>query len=150
AVLIANAKITAFNAPPDVLPRESEALAARLAAPHDGSDWRGHLPEPDYLEKWFREPVLRQLRAVLRAIEDTSPKALQDAFRVVLSDICRDVSLQDPGDLRIRRRKDPPENYPATEMFLESLRAKVASVVRARRQVHPKEGTVQLAIFGDT
>ena len=149
-ILIANAKIDAFNISPDVLSRESESLANRLARSPDGNDWREYLTEPDYLESWFPVAVLCQLRAILRAIGETQPEELQDVFRVVLSDICREVSLQDPGDLRIRRRKDPAENYPAIEMFLNSLQMKVASIVRARQHVQPKPDTVQLAVMGDT
>jgi SAM-dependent methyltransferase len=150
AILIANAKITAFNTSPAVLNRECETLATRLTPIPDGSDWREHLPEPEYLEKWFPVPVLCQLRAILRAIGETRPTALQDIFRIVLSDICRDVSFQDPGDLRIRRRKEAAENYPAVEMFLDAMRTKLGAVVRARQHVQPKTGSLQLAIFGDT
>jgi SAM-dependent methyltransferase len=149
-VLIANAKVAAFNAAPAVLQRECDALAGRLNSVPDGSDWHDHLPEPDYLQKWFRVPVLHQLRAILRAIQGTKPAALRDVFWVILSDILRDVSLQDPGDLRIRRRKDAADNYPAVERFVESMRTKVASVIRARRHVQPKYGTTQLAVCGDT
>jgi site-specific DNA-methyltransferase (cytosine-N4-specific) len=148
-ILIANAKLAAFNAAPALLQRECDALVERLHPISDGSDWRDHLHEPDYLEKWFRVPVLCQLWAILRAIAQTKPVGLQDVFRVILSDICRDVSLQDPGDLRIRRRKDPADNYPAVKIFLDALRTKVASVVRARSYVQPKKGTTQLAVFGD-
>jgi len=147
--LIANAKVAAFLAPPRTLTRESEALARRLAASSGDADWRERLPEPDYLVKWFPEPVLRKLAAILREIEAVRPAALRDVFRVVLSDICRDVSFQDPGDLRIRRRKDSPADFPATEMFVESLRTKVASVVRARAHVEPTEGRTQVAVLGD-
>jgi hypothetical protein len=149
-VLIANAKIAAFNASPMVLQHECDALAKRLDPIPDGSDWRNHLPEPSYLERWFPVPVLRQLRAILAAIDQTKPARLKDVFRVILSDICRDVSLQDPGDLRIRRRKDAADNYPAVEMFVDSMRTKVAAVVRARQQVQPKNGTTQLAVFADS
>ena len=149
-ILIANAKLAAVNSSPTVLQRECDALARRLDPIPDGNDWRDHLPEPEYLEKWFPIPVLRQLRAILAAIEMTKPVALQDVFRTVLSDICRNVSLQDPGDLRIRRRKDAADNYPAVEMFLDLVRTKVASVVRARQHIQSKKGTTQLAVFGDT
>ncbi len=148
-VLIANAKLAAFKAPPTLLQRECDALVERLSPVPDGSDWRDHLHEPDYLEKWFREPVLCQLWAILRAISQTKPATIQDVFRVILSDICRDVSLQDPADLRIRRRKDALANYPVVEMFLDALRTKVACVVRARQHVQPKKGTTQLAVFSD-
>jgi site-specific DNA-methyltransferase (cytosine-N4-specific) len=149
-VLIANAKITAFNASPTTLARQCEALAASLDPLPDGSDWRSHLPEPEHLENWFPVRVLEKLRAILKAIEAVRPIALQDVFRVILSDICRDVSLQDPGDLRIRRRKEPADDYPAAELFLESMRAKVGAIVRARGHVQPQEGTTQFAILGDT
>jgi hypothetical protein len=150
AVLIANAKLIAFNTSPAVLSRECEALTDRLAAASSGADWQGYLPEPDYLSKWFPEKVLRQLRAVFLAISNTRPRPLQDVFHVILSDICREVSLQDPGDLRIRRRKDPADNYPAIEMFLASLNVKIRSIIRARKYIHPKKGTVQQAIIADT
>lgn len=149
-VLIANAKLMAFRTPPAVLSRECRALTNRLAMPIDGADWQDHLPEPDYLAKWFPEKVLRQLRAILIAIDNTPLKPLQHVFRVILSDVCREVSLQDPADLRIRRRKDPADSYPAIEMFLKSLETKIRSIIRAREYVHPKEGTQQLAIIADT
>ena len=150
AVLIANAKIAAFNASPDEFDRECEALAKRHDAAVDGLDCQEHLPEHGYLQKWFPLPVLRKLNAILHAITSTRPAPLQDVFRVILSDIIRDVSFQDHADLRIRRRKDPAQDYPAVELFLETLRAKVASVVRARKHIQPKEGAIQYAIFGDT
>jgi SAM-dependent methyltransferase len=149
-VLIADAKLAAFNASPATLQRECDALARRLDPVPDGSDWREHLPDPEYLAVWFPEKVLRKLRAILAAIGKVKPVALQDVFRVILSDVCRDVSLQDPGDLRIRRRKEPADDYPAVEAFLESMRTKVASVVRARKHVQPKEGITQLAVHGDS
>jgi site-specific DNA-methyltransferase (cytosine-N4-specific) len=90
------------------------------------------------------------LRSILRAIEATKPAALRDVFRVILSDICREVSLQDPGDLRIRRRKDAAKNYPAVEMFVDSMRTKVASILRARQHVQPKKGTTQIGVLADT
>jgi site-specific DNA-methyltransferase (cytosine-N4-specific) len=149
-VLVANAKLAAFNSSPSALQRESDALAKRLDPLPDGADWREHLPDTGYLAAWFPEKVLRKLRAILVAIEQVKPAALGNVFRVILSDICREVSLQDPGDLRIRRRKNPADDYPAVELFLESMRAKVASVVRARQHVEPKEGTTQLAVRGDS
>ena len=149
AILIANAKIKAFRASPAILSRECAALAGRLTEPSCNSDWREHLPEPEYLQKWFSSLVLQQLHSILLAIEKTRPKAIQDVFRVILSDIVRDVSLQDPSDLRIRRRKNPEDNYPATQMFLDSMRAKVASIVQARCHVRPKRDVQQLAILAD-
>src|SRR5262249_31113210 len=54
------------------------------------------------------------------------------------------------GDLRIRRRKNPADDYPAVELFVESMRAKVGAVLRARQHVGPKKGVTQVAVLGDS
>lgn len=149
AVLIANAKVGAFNSSPSVLQRECDSLVRRLDGAGDGSDWQHQLPEPTYLAKWFPVSVLRQLRVILAAIERVTPASLRNVFLAILSDICREVSLQDPGDLRIRRRKDPAETYPAVEMFIDSMCVKVGSILRARQHVQPKSGTTQRALLAD-
>jgi SAM-dependent methyltransferase len=149
-ILIANAKVSAFNAPPKTLLQQSERIADRLNDPSLGADWREYLPEPNYLASWFPDMVLPKFRAMLAAIDEVRPKALQKVFRVILSDICREVSLQDPGDLRVRRRKDPAKDYPAVELFLKSMQTKVWAIVRARQHIQPKAGTTQLAVLGDT
>lgn len=150
AVMVANAKIAAFNASPDLLQRQCDVLQVKLSNASSDPNWRDYLPEPGYLEKWFPSAVLGQVVAILKAVEEVRPTALQDVFRVLLSDICREVSLQDPSDLRIRRRKNPAQNYPALELFIARIQTKVTSVIRARQHVEPKSGTVQFAIHGDT
>ncbi len=149
-VMIANAKVTAFKTSPKILNDESERLITELekSAPKISVNWRTQLPSIDYLESWFTEPVLKQLMFALNRIERVKTKKLQDVFRVVLSDICRDVSLQDPGDLRIRRRKDAEDNYEVIPLFIDALRSKVSSVIRAREQITPKKAQ-QLALFTD-
>ncbi|MCB0133766.1 MAG: hypothetical protein KDD75_01485, partial [Caldilineaceae bacterium] len=148
-VLIANAKVAAFKADPSQLEEVSEKLVKALEkTPAGGADWASYLPAPDYLGQWFPVLVLQQLSQILRAIEK-APTGFRDIFRVILSDIVRDVSLQDPGDLRIRRRKNPEDNYPAIPEFIKGVRAKVSSILRARKYVSPHTGTQQLAILGD-
>lgn len=148
-VLIANAKITAFRTSPATLERESEALISRIEDTERSSAWQAVLPEPDYLAKWFPVDVLRQLAAILQAIDGCRPKKLQAVFRVVLSDICREVSLQDPGDLRIRRRKEAAESYPATEWFAQAVRTKMQTIIRAREYIQSARDTRQLAVQAD-
>jgi site-specific DNA-methyltransferase (cytosine-N4-specific) len=148
-VFIANAKLAAFGALPVVLNREAEKLLQRLNEDPGGDDWRDHLPEPEYLESWFPVAVLRKLWAILKVIDAVQPADLQNVFRVVLSDICREVSFQDPADLRIRRRKNPADDYPVIELFTEAVRARVCAVVRVRQVVSPTRGTTQSASRGD-
>jgi hypothetical protein len=48
-------------------------------------------------------------------------QTLVDFFEVIISSLIREVSDQDPTDLRIRRRKAPLKDAPVLEMFRERL-----------------------------
>jgi tRNA G10 N-methylase Trm11 len=150
-VMIANAKVAAFKADPIELQDASERLASQLEnKSSEGNDWQVYLPTSDYLEQWFTVPVLKQLCRILRAIDAVKNSSFRDIFRVIVSDIIRDVSLQDPGDLRIRRRKNPALDYPAVDLFVQGIRSKIPSVLRARRFVSPDDSSAQKAFFGDS
>ena len=79
------------------------------------------LPSREYLEKWFPQDVLLQLQVILCLIERLSYTCIKPALQVCLSNIVREVSFQSPLDLRIRRRKDPRENYPALPLFRQEV-----------------------------
>jgi site-specific DNA-methyltransferase (cytosine-N4-specific) len=113
-----------------------------------GSSWQSILNCPDYLRRWFTEPVLVQLAAILKEIERLPSKEIQMLMRVILSDIIRSVSLQDSADLRIRRRKSPPDNEPAIPLFLDSLSKKLYSILKTRQLINPTD-TTQVAFCCD-
>jgi hypothetical protein len=73
------------------------------------------------LEAWFPTMVLRKLAALLRAIRETPEVRVKEFLEVLLSSIVRDISQQDPKDLRIRRRDKPIEDAPVFELFLSHL-----------------------------
>ena len=114
-----------------------------------GKHWLERFPCPEYLVRWFPLPVLAQFRVILDSIDDVAPTSLRDVFRIILSDIFREVSWQDPGDLRVRRRRDPAQNYPATETFVSALQSRVDSVLAAQKYVSPYQGS-QSAFLGDS
>lgn len=103
----------------------------------------------DYLIKWFSKSVLIQIATIIEEINNIKSQKHKKIFWVVLSDILRLVSLQDPGDLRIRRRKLPAPNYPAIPIFLESLSSKIKNIIYARKFL-PSETGYQKAILGDS
>lgn len=72
----------------------------------------------DEILSWFPLPVARSLGWILNQIERVPIISLQQALKVCLSSIIRDVSQQDPKDLRIRRRKQPLENAPTLSLFI--------------------------------
>jgi site-specific DNA-methyltransferase (cytosine-N4-specific) len=68
---------------------------------------------------------------------------------MILSDILRDVSLQEPLDLRIRRRKSPPANMPAIPLFVDHLLSWGKILLKARQSIQLDPQAVQEAILGD-
>lgn len=168
AVVISNAKIQVIRAPGSLLQRTSEDLARRLrrrvanltfteawseriTIRLAGTGWRDRLPNFDYLASWFTMPVLAQIAVILGEIDRCASKSLASVFRVILSDLVRAVSLQDPGDFRIRRRKHPGENFPVIPMFLEAVQRKVDTIISAREAFAPKRlDALQQAFVADT
>jgi len=152
AVQIARAKVAAMHVSPyelsDLTQRVVERLDERFAGVAfdkafvlrsygrlAGKEWEVHLPNVEYLRSWFRESVLVQVSAILQEISALPSLDVQLVLKTVLSDILRSVSMQDPGDLRMRRLSSPPENAPAVPLFLSSALSKVDQVLRARARL---------------
>lgn len=165
AVEIARAKLAAVQVKTKLLINYSDELKQRLTkSVRDicfdkafktgqirelvGSGWENLLPNIDYLKAWFSESVLVQLALILRYIENVQNRHVRLIFQIIFSDILRDVSLQDPDDLRIRRRKNAPANMPAIPMFIDALSAKLATILKARR-ILPNLDAYNKAFLGD-
>jgi hypothetical protein len=69
------------------------------------------------LESWFPDKVLRDLNELLMVIRKETDPELLNIAEVLVSDLIRDVSQQEPKDLRIRRRRVPITDAPVAEMF---------------------------------
>ena len=166
AIQVAKAKIAALRVSPEYLQDRGEALRKNLIcrvgnldmckswsrdeiARVAGGDWQDKVSNPEYVRLWFTEPVLSQVAAILdevSSIPDTDTKLI---LQMILSDILRDASLQDPGDLRIRRRKSVAANCPVIPKFLEQMNSQIRRIVFAQR-VLPKRESQQSALLGDT
>ena len=165
AVAIANAKLSAIEANPECLKLVAGKIANRVhvqasrlkEGAYDerniegilGLHWLERLPCPEYLARWFPLSVLAQLQIILDAIYEEAPPYLRDVFRIIASDIVRDVSWQDPNDLRVRRRKNPAPNYPAVKAFASALHARINAVIAAQEHIPPHRGW-QSAFLGDS
>lgn len=166
AVLIANAKVRALRRADGRLQELASVVAASLAESARllskaqavgaaelskmlGAGWLSELVHAEYLEGWFPLPVLAQAVAILRvlkmSIDDAADRSI---FETILSDQLRDVSLQEPADLRIRRRKDPQPNYRLIHSFLEAMHDQVGRVARAREALGRIKGR-HCALLGD-
>jgi SAM-dependent methyltransferase len=113
-----------------------------------GPEWGNYLPNLDYLRGWFTESVLAQLIVILTEVDSIPLQEVRLIFRVVLSDVLREVSLQDPDDLRIRRRKSPLENAPVIPLFLNTMTSRVGTILKARRLLSVPVAS-QSVILGD-
>lgn len=106
----------------------------------------------DEILSWFPEPVACTIAWLLKKIEIVPIISLQKALKVCLSSIIREVSQQDPKDLRIRRRKEPIDNAPALDLFknrVRDLRTRLKEF--ARRKVHrPNQIGMAKAVSGDS
>ena len=121
ATAIADAKLSLVAADP----RETNRLLDRVtylvrAAPLKGSSELTEfapqtMPE---LERWFPAPVLSKLNWLLSIIRGESTPGFLD---VLVSDIIREISQQEPKDLRIRRRSAPIDDAPVYDLFLSRV-----------------------------
>jgi DNA modification methylase len=124
AAKIARAKIGILDINPDVLRETVGTLVkkierAPLRLPDDREQFvEGCIAE---IERWFPIPIVRKLNWLLRSIRGVSDGVLRDLLEVVLSSIIRDISHQDPSDLRIRKRKIPIDDADVFAMYLDAL-----------------------------
>jgi tRNA G10 N-methylase Trm11 len=74
------------------------------------------------LTSWFPRPVLRKLGWIFRIIQDVNDVCVREAIEILVSSIVRQVSQQEPRDLRIRRRKKSIHDAPVYELLVERVR----------------------------
>ncbi|MBI2438061.1 MAG: restriction endonuclease [Lentisphaerae bacterium] len=131
AAKIAKAKVGILDVNPDVVREALGTLVGQIEdAPARPADERGQFNPSclDEISKWFPAPVILKLNWLLSAIRSVSEGVIRDFLEVVLSSIIREVSQQDPTDLRIRRRKEPIQDADVFQMYLDALDTQYARV----------------------
>jgi len=124
AAKIARAKTAVLEEEPDVLSEVvSGVMEALDCAPKSFPKALDQMSEDSSEEigKWFAAPVARKLNWLLRIIRSGSEGASRDFLETVLSSIIREVSQQEPTDLRIRYRKELLKNADALGLFRTQL-----------------------------
>lgn len=130
ATYVAKSKFLALGVPGMTI----RVLAERIVA--DARGVRRAPPERDdarrsYLAHWFPPETLERLETLRCAIFKRAPK-IEPLFLTVASDLLRDYSLQEPQDLRIRRRKSPLPEADLFDAYLDRCRKLAASLEAAR------------------
>lgn len=155
AAKIARAKVGILDTDPDLFQDAVQTLLQMIAdgprTPREATD-QFAASASDEIRAWFPRPVVAKMNWLLGAIRSASSGVLRDYFEVILSSIVRDVSHQEPSDLRIRRRKDPLADADVVGLFRSSLVEQVARVERfwSVRGFAPTEFRTATIIDGDS
>lgn len=123
AVEIAKAKTTAFKINQIEFEEQITIFKGKLKQYDASNDYSAAFAENamEEINSWFPKPVISKLGFILSEISEVPDERLRVFLRVILSSIIREVSQQDPADLRIRRRKEPIEDAPVIELLIEHL-----------------------------
>ncbi len=127
AVYIANAKLHALGTPASSLRAVHDRLAGHFRRIKPRRRKLPGDPRSQYLQAWFEPEILQSIESVKAEIEDTAAGS-SEIFLSIASNLLREYSLQDPHDLRIRRRKTALPECPfvdalltASEQFISRL-----------------------------
>lgn len=133
AAKIARAKTGIFSINRAITEHALRSLLDRVRRPPDRLRPTRDQFTPDVageLDRWFPSPVLDKLEWILAQIRLFGERRLVEFGEVVLSSIIRDVSQQDPSDLRIRRRKELLIDAPVFELFADRLETQLERLIK--------------------
>lgn len=131
AVEIAIAKNTIFKVEPYEFQKQIFLFKQEIKnyLYQDYSEWFDE-EAIDEIRSWFPEKVISKMGFIISKIAKVPDERIKRFLRVILSSIIREISQQDPGDLRIRRRKEPIEDAPVIEMYLQNLDRQYNNIMR--------------------
>jgi len=147
AVKIARAKTQILSVDPYLRDKILSRIQSRLGSMDDADKWIEEFPKGVQTEllSWFPSPVLFKLGWLLHEIRQELEPRVTHLLEVLVSSIVREVSQQDPQDLRIRRRREPLADAPVRELFGKRL-----SDTRTRLQRFSVRSTRAPVEFGNT
>jgi hypothetical protein len=101
------------------------------------------------LDRWFPSKVLDKLEWILAQIRIFGDPRLVEFAEVILSSVIRDVSQQDPTDLRIRRRKVDLVDAPVLELFGDRLETQINRLIKYWSIAGRQPGAIITPIVGE-
>jgi len=150
ALAAAEAKQLLLTAPNERLIR-AVALVSKSETNRSQISWEQFAGDcKDELESWFPAPVLARLShllAVIRSSEvDRAWPGIASVLEVLVSDVIRDCSHQEPTDLRIRRRKELLLDADVQSLFLDRAAKLIVrhSAIQGRLRLGGELGTATI------
>lgn len=122
AVYVANAKLLALTIPFVEIQEYVDKVERSLSRAKKTSVRVNNDARSEYLSKWFDKNILSQVEWVRLEVEKVA-ETRAPILLCVASNLLRDYSLQDPNDLRIRRRTSPLPSVPFAEAFLAACKS---------------------------
>ncbi|MEM7537758.1 MAG: DNA methyltransferase [Chloroflexota bacterium] len=121
AVFVSNAKLQALSVDANQLSQSFEWLLTQFRQRIPTYKHPSQKSEMDtlrfnYLAKWFSASTLAEIECLRLCILDL-PVEYQSTLLTIASNVLRDYSLQEPSDLRVRRRRSPMPTTPIIEKF---------------------------------
>lgn len=117
AIFLANAKLRSLGiSAQKIIATVAEVCDGLKRSSEHGSD--DNLRD-EYLKSWFSAEVFDEIEGLRQAIEACVEPHIRNILLAIASNLLRDYSLQEPSDLRIRRRKSPMPS----ETFLNAFRS---------------------------
>lgn len=132
AAMLANAKLAALASDPDEIVAAAEGAVRSASRTRAVPDRRGTRAE--YLARWFEATMLTRLEALRAAILNGEKKNVSTLLAIA-SNILREFSLQEPEDLRIRRRTSPSSVRDPYEVFIDQARSLASNVAVVQRHL---------------
>lgn len=124
AAKIARAKTKILDEEPDVLSDIVYSILDTVEQAPENLPYAFDQFDNDCIEeirKWFAPAVAAKLNWLLSVIRKGSEGATRDFLESVASSIIREISQQEPTDLRIRYRKELLEDYDVFKAFTHQL-----------------------------
>ncbi len=103
-----------------------------------------------YLDSWFPRNALAKLLAFRILARKTLRRPWVVVAEALVSNVARDVSYQDPADLRIRRRKQAPENTFLEGPIDDALESLILQVRNANAVINKKGRGVARVFCADS
>jgi len=131
AAKIATAKTAILDEEPDIFTEVVSGIIERLDAAPAIFPMELDQFNPDSSEEignWFAPKIAQKLNWLLKAIRAGSEGPSRDFLEVVVSSIVREISNQEPTDLRIRYRKELLEDADVLGLFRSQLETQFARV----------------------
>lgn len=137
AVFIANTKLKCLNVQWEILEKEFQQLIKNFSLERSSfNEIIRNTERISYLRKWFPEETLVDIEC-LRMLSSNLLNS-KDLILVIVSNLLRDYSFQEPKDLRVRRRKSP---LPSVPLF-EELQSRMRSVIVSIKDFQDKFGSI--------